>query len=54
MQSDMLTIKCFNNGATVQLHVRYELVDDGLMFEVATLPDGTPVSTIVLHKVSTN
>jgi hypothetical protein len=54
MQSNTLTIKCFNNGAAVVLHARYELVDDGLMFEVATLADGTPVSTIVLHKVSLN
>ena len=54
MQSDTLIIKCFNNGATVQLHLRFELVERGLMIETATLPDGSPVSTIVLHKVSTN
>jgi hypothetical protein len=54
MQSNTLTIKCFNNGATVVLHATYELVDDGLMLETATLADGSPVSTIVLHKVSTN
>jgi hypothetical protein len=54
MQSDTLVIKCFNNGATVQLHLRFELVERGLMVETATLPDGTAVSTIVLHRVSTN
>jgi hypothetical protein len=54
MRSNTLTIQCFNNGATVQLHLRFELVDRGLMIETATLPDGSPVSTIVLHKVSTN
>jgi len=54
MQSDTLTIKCFNNGATVVLHARYELVADGLMFEVITRPNGTPVTTIVFHRVSTN
>ena len=54
MQSDSLTIKCFNNGATVVLHARYELVTDGLMFEVITRPNGTPVTTIVFHRVSTN
>jgi hypothetical protein len=54
MQSDTLIIKCFNNGAMVQLHLRFELVERGLMIETATLPDGSPVSTIVLHKVSTN
>ena len=54
MQSNSLIIKCFNNGASVRLHLRFELVDNGLMIETATLPDGSPVSTIVLHKVSTN
>jgi hypothetical protein len=52
MQSNTLTISCFNNGATVVLHVRFELVKDGLMLEFATLEDGTEVSTIVLHRVS--
>ena len=54
MQSNSMTIKCFDNGASVQLHLSFELVDNGLMIETATLPDGSPVSTIVLHKVSTN
>jgi hypothetical protein len=52
MQSNTLTIKCFNNGATVVLHVRYELISHGLMIEVTTRPDGSPVSTIVFHKMS--
>src|SRR5262245_33562531 len=51
MRSDALMIQCFNNGASVVLHVRFELISPGLMIEVATLADGTPVSTIVLHKV---
>jgi hypothetical protein len=54
MQSNTLTIKCFNNGATVVLHVRYELISNGLMIEVTTRPDGSPVSTIVFHRVSEN
>lgn len=54
MQSNTLTIKCLNNGATVVLHARYELVSDGLMFEVITRPDGRPVTTIVFHRISTN
>jgi hypothetical protein len=52
MQSNTLTIQCFNNGASVVLHVRYELLSDGLMAEIASKPDGSPVSTIILHKVS--
>ena len=54
MQSNTLTIECFNNQAAVLLHARYELVDDGLMVEVTTRPDGSQVSTIVFHKVSEN
>jgi hypothetical protein len=52
MSTNNLRISCFNNGAQVTLRARYELVSDGLMIEVATLQDGTPVSTIILHKVS--
>jgi hypothetical protein len=50
--SNNLTLECFNNGATVTLHVRFELKSENLMFEIATRADGTPVSTIVFHKVS--
>ena len=52
MHSNTLTIKCFNNGALVVLRARYELIGDGLMTEVTTRLDGSPVSTIVFHKVS--
>jgi hypothetical protein len=52
MHSNSLTIRCFNNGLSVVLRVRYELVANGLMVEHSTKEDGTPVSTIVLHKVS--
>lgn len=52
MQSNTLMIQCFNNGASVVLHVRYELVGSGLMLEHTTRPDGAFVSTIALHKVS--
>ena len=52
MQSNALTIQCFNNGATVVLRVRFELVGKGLMVEHTTRLDGSPVSSIVFHKVS--
>jgi hypothetical protein len=52
LQSDSLILKCLNVPASVTLRVRYELITDSLMNEVATLQDGTPVSTIVLHRVS--
>jgi hypothetical protein len=52
LRSDTLTIQCFNNGASVVLHVRYELVEVDLMLERTTLEDGTLFSTIVFHRVS--
>jgi len=52
MQSNTLTIQCFNVSASVVLRVRYELIGNGVMAEVTTTQDGTPVSTIVLHRVS--
>jgi hypothetical protein len=51
LQSDTLTIQCAS-GASVVLHVRYELVGRGLMLEHTRREDGTVVGTIVLHKVS--
>jgi len=52
MQSNNLTLRCFNNGASVTLHVTFELIGNGLMVEVAALANGNPVSTILFHKVS--
>ena len=52
MESNNLTIQCFNNGASVALRVRYELVGNGVMLEDTTTQDGTPVSTILFHRVS--
>ena len=52
LQSDSLTLQCFNVDASVVLRVRFELVNNSLMKEIATRQDGTPVSTIVFHRVS--
>jgi hypothetical protein len=52
MQSNSLTIECFNNGASVLLHVRYELLGKDLMVEHTTQPNGSLVSDIVFHRVS--
>ena len=52
MRSNSLLLECFNNGARVTLHVTFELVEKTLMKETATREDGTPVSTIIFHKVS--
>ena len=52
IQSDALTIRCFNTSASVVLRVRYELIGKGLMTERTSMLDGSPVTTIVFHKVS--
>lgn len=52
MESGTLNLQCFNNGQSVQLHARYELIGRGRMIEVLTHTDGAAVSTIVFHKVS--
>ena len=52
MESNSLTITCFNNGATIVLHNRFELIGKGLMIEHTTRQDGSFVSSIVFHKVS--
>jgi hypothetical protein len=54
MESNNLTITCFNNDSSVVLHVRYELVHRGLMIEHTTRQDGSSVSTIAFHKVNTD
>jgi hypothetical protein len=52
MRTDNLKIICFNTDAVVSLKARYVLIDDGVMAEVVTAQDGTPVDTIIFHKVS--
>jgi hypothetical protein len=52
MRTDNLKITCFNTGAVVLLKARYVLIDDSVMTEVVTAQDGTPVDTIIFHKVS--
>ena len=52
MRTDNLKITCFNTGAVVLLKASYVLIDDSVMAEVVTAQDGTPVDTIIFHKVS--
>jgi hypothetical protein len=52
LASDNLAIRCFNTSASVVLKVRFAMTDANTMIETATLQDGTPVSIIVLHRVS--
>ena len=52
MKTDNLKITCFNTGNDVLLKASYTLIDDSVMTEVVTAQDGTPVDTIIFHKVS--
>ena len=52
MRTDNLKITSFNTGAVVLLKVKYTLIDDTVMAEVVNAQDGTPVDTIIFHKVS--
>ena len=52
MRTDNLKITCFNTGDVVLLKASYTLIDDSVMTEVVTAQDGTPVNTIIFHKVS--
>jgi hypothetical protein len=52
MKTDNLKITCFNTGDVVLLKASYTLIDDSVMTEVVTAQDGTPVDTIIFHKVS--
>jgi hypothetical protein len=52
MRTDNLKITCLNTGAIVLLKGRYVVIDDSTMVEVVTAQDGTPVDTIIFHKVS--
>ena len=52
MRTDNLKITCFNTGDVVLLKASYTLIDDNVITEVTTAQDGTPVDTIIFHKVS--
>lgn len=52
LASDNLAIRCFNNGASVVLKARFQLLDANTMVETAARQDGTTVSVILLHRVS--
>ena len=52
MKTENLKITCFNTGDVALLKASYTLIDDSVMTEVVTAQDGTPVDTIIFHKVS--
>jgi hypothetical protein len=52
LTTDNLVLQCFNNGATVTLHARYELIEANIVREIVTTPAGDPVTEVLFHRVS--
>jgi hypothetical protein len=50
--SEDVVLTCFGNGATLELTVRYEPVDEHILRETVTTRDGQPVDEIIFHRVS--
>jgi hypothetical protein len=50
--SDSLVINCTNNNSTVELKVRYEVIDKNVVQETVTTQSGEPVDKIIFHRVS--
>ena len=49
---DDVVLTCFGNGATLELSVRYERIDDNTLHETVTTRAGEPVDEILFHRVS--
>jgi hypothetical protein len=50
--SDNFIIRCTNTGSTVELKVRYDVIDRNILRETVTTQSGEPVDEIILHRVS--
>lgn len=50
--SDHFVITCTNGGSTVDLKVRYDVIDRNIVRETVTTQDGEPVDEIIFHRVS--
>jgi hypothetical protein len=50
--SDNFIIRCTNTGSTVELKVRYDVIDRNILRETVTTHSGEPVDEIILHRVS--
>ena len=50
--SDNFVITCTNDGSTVELKVRYEVIDRNIVRETVTTQGGEPVDEIIFHRVS--
>jgi hypothetical protein len=52
LTTNNFVLQCFNNGQTVTLRARYELLDTNLIRETLTTPDGSQLPQIHFHRVS--
>ena len=50
--SDNLLIRCINDGSTVTLKVRYDVIGRNIVRETVTSQAGEPVDEIIFHRVS--
>jgi hypothetical protein len=50
--SDNLVIDCTNVDSTINLKVRYDVIDQGIVRETVTTQAGEPVDEIIFHRVS--
>jgi hypothetical protein len=50
--SDNLLITCTNTDSTVELKVRYDVIDRNIIRETVTTQSGEPVDEIIFHRVS--
>ena len=50
--SDNFVISCTNNGQTISLKLRYDVVDRNIIRETLTTQSGEPVDKIIFHRVS--
>jgi hypothetical protein len=50
--SDNLVIRCMNDGSTVRLKVRYDVIGRSIVRETVTSQAGEPVDEIIFHRVS--
>jgi hypothetical protein len=48
---DDAVIKCSNTGATVQLRLRYDVIDKNIIREHVTTPAGVFVDEIIFHRM---
>jgi hypothetical protein len=52
LASDDVRLTCTNNGNTLVLRIRYDVVEKNIIHETVTSTSGDPIDEIVFHRVS--